>query len=91
MGGGSSSQADSDQVAKATNYMNDSEIREEANERGVDTALLAYAYQKQGTLDHHDMIQARSQEEKQTALAQQENALQARIDKAAKDMEQAKS
>ena len=44
--------------------MNDSEIREEANERGVDTALLAYAYQKQGTLDHHDMIQARSQEEK---------------------------
>ena len=60
MGAGSSSSAQGDEVAKAAqknkpkNYMENQFIKQESLNLNIDHALVAYAYQKQNTIEIYE-------------------------------------
>ena len=68
----------------------DQNTKMEAQQKGVDPALLAYAKQKTDKVDQYDMQRSRTKDEKQVALREQEALLQERIEKAQYDMDKAK-
>ena len=88
MGGSSSKQ--NVKAKEMKNYMKDETIQREAEEKGVDPALLAYSKQKKDKVQDNELMKQRTMQQKQEALVEQEQLLQNRINKANEDMEKAK-